>query len=156
MHLSNEFFFQETHVLPLTINNSWNTNWVWRKSQSWCERYFLDISNAFYKVCHDCLLYKLKAFDVQGELLSLWGNFKSPKAQTKSGLKTSNVRVEKSHFWRSILRSLLFLIYINDGIKLLCKISSDDTFLFSKVHNINKSVNELNADLEKISQWAYQ
>ena len=37
----------------------------------------------------------------------------------------------------------------NDGIKLLCKISSDDTFLFSKVHNINKSVNELNADLEK-------
>ena len=118
--------------------------------------YFLDISNAFYKVCHDCLLYKLKAFDVQGELLSLWGNFKSPKAQTKSGLKTSNIRVERSHFWRSILRSLLFLIYINDAIKLLCKISSDDTFLFSKVHNINKSVNELNADLEKISQWAYQ
>ena len=33
--------------------------------------YFLDISNAFYKVCHDCLLYKLKVFDVQGELLSL-------------------------------------------------------------------------------------
>ena len=32
---------------------------------------FLDISNAFYKVCHDSLLYKLKAFDVQGELLSL-------------------------------------------------------------------------------------
>ena len=27
---------------------------------------------------------------------------------------------------------------------------------FSKVHNINKSVNELNTDLEKISQWAYQ
>ena len=25
-----------------------------------------------------------------------------------------------------------------------------------KVHNINKSVNELNADLEKISQWTYQ
>ena len=59
--------------------------------------------------------------------------------------------MERSHFWRSILRSLLFLIYINDGIKLLCKISSDDTFLFSKVHNINKSVNELNADLEKLA-----
>ena len=117
---------------------------------------FLDISNAFYKVCHDSLLFKLKAFDVQGELLSLWRNFKSPKAQTKSGLKWSNFRVERSHFWRSVLRSILFLIYINDGITLLCKNSSDDTFLFSKVHNINKSVNELNADLEKISQWAYQ
>ena len=57
---------------------------------------------------------------------------------------------------KSFLEIDLFLIYINDGIKLLCKISSDDTFLFSKVHNINKSVNELNADLEKISQWGCQ
>ena len=33
---------------------------------------------------------------------------------------------------------------------------ADDTSLFTTVHNITKSVNELNADLEKISQWAYQ
>ena len=64
--------------------------------------------------------------------------------------------MERSHFWRSVLRATLCIIYINDDVTLLCKISSDDTFLFSKVHNIDKSVNELNADLEKISQWAYQ
>ena len=53
----------------------------------------------------------------------------------------------------------LFLIYINDlpdGIYSLCKIFADNTSLFSKVHDINKSVSELNADLEKINNWAYQ
>ena len=58
-----------------------------------------------------------------------------------------------------MLGPLLFLIYINDlpdGLTSLCKIFADDTSLFSKVHNINKSANELNGDLEKISQWVYQ
>ena len=58
-----------------------------------------------------------------------------------------------------MLGPLLFLIYLNDlseGLTSLCKIFADDTSLSSKVHNINKSANELNANLEKISQWAYQ
>ena len=49
-----------------------------------------------------------------------------------------------------MLGPLLFLIYINDlpdGITSLWKIfADDDTFLFSKLHSINKSLNELNAD----------
>ena len=36
---------------------------------------FLDISKAFDKVWHDRLLYKLKAYGVQGELLSLLRNY---------------------------------------------------------------------------------
>ena len=50
---------------------------------------------------------------------------------------------------------LLFLIYIYDlpdRITSMCKIFADDTFLFPKVLGINKSVTELNTDLEKISQ----
>ena len=43
-----------------------------------------------------------------------------------------------------------------DGITSICKIFADDTSLFSKALDINKSVTELNTDLEKISQWAYQ
>ena len=52
-----------------------------------------------------------------------------------------------------MLGPLLFLIYINDlqdGIISLCKIFADDTSLFSKLHNVSKYVNDLNA--EKISQ----
>ena len=59
----------------------------------------------------------------------------------------------------SILGPLLFLIYINnlpDGLTSICKIFVDDTFLFSKVFNINESANDLNTDLEKISQRDYQ
>ena len=33
---------------------------------------------------------------------------------------------------------------------------ADDTSFFSKVLDVNKLVIELNADLEKINQWAYQ
>ena len=38
----------------------------------------------------------------------------------------------------------------------MCKIFADDTSLFSKVLDVNKSAIELNADLEKINQWADQ
>ena len=38
----------------------------------------------------------------------------------------------------------------------MCKIFADDTFLFSKVLDVSKSVIELNADLDKINQWGYQ
>ena len=57
-----------------------------------------------------------------------------------------------------MLGPLLFLIYINDlpdSITSVCKIFAD-TSLFSKVQDINKSANELNCDLEKVSNWAYQ
>ena len=33
----------------------------------------------------------------------------------------------------------------------MCKIFADDTSLFSKVQHINRSANELNCDLEKVS-----
>ena len=57
----------------------------------------------------------------------------------------------------SVLGPLLFLIYINDLSDGITSMSfADDTSLFLKVLDINKSVTELNSDLEKISQWAYQ
>ena len=53
---------------------------------------------------------------------------------------------------------MFFLMYINDpscGLS-LTKLFADDTSLFSVVHDVTQSTNELNDDLEKISNWAYQ
>ena len=43
-----------------------------------------------------------------------------------------------------------------DGLTSICKVFADDTLLFPKVFGIDKSVNDLNIDLEKINQRAYQ
>ena len=58
----------------------------------------------------------------------------------------------------SVLRPLLFLIYVNDlpGITSICKIFADDTSFFYEVINAINSENTLNADLKSISNWAYQ
>ena len=59
----------------------------------------------------------------------------------------------------SILGPLFFLTYINDvsvDIASTKKQFVDDTSLFSIVHDPNNSANELNKDLQKISEWVYQ
>ena len=52
-----------------------------------------------------------------------------------------------------------FLIYISDlfdGITSNQKLFADDTSLFSVVQHINSTANDLNRDLMKISDWAFQ
>ena len=59
----------------------------------------------------------------------------------------------------SVLGPLLFLVYINDlenGIKSSIHFFADDTSLFSTVNDPNSSADELNNDLQQISQWAFQ
>ena len=59
-------------------------------------------------------------------------------------------------FQGSILGSLFFLMYINDlsyGLSSTAKLF-DDISLFSVVNDVTQS--KLNADPEKISNWAYQ
>lgn len=55
----------------------------------------------------------------------------------------------------SILLLLLFLIYINDladGLMSNAKLFADDTSLFSVVHNVKTSADEVNNNLVKIDQ----
>ena len=55
----------------------------------------------------------------------------------------------KDSFW-SIFNDL------SNDIKSKCKLFANDTFLFSVVHDIDTSLNDLNHDLEKIREWAFQ
>ena len=122
---------------------------------------FLDLSKTFDKVEHDGIIFKIKAYGVESELLSLLKNYLESREQkvVLNGQTSEWRKIMSGIPQGSVLGRLLFLVYINDlpdGINSLCKISADDTFLFSKVYDIHKSVSNLNDDLEKISYWAYQ
>ena len=77
---------------------------------------FLDISKAFDKVWHDGLLFKLKTYGVEGDLLLLLKNYlKNRKQRVALNGQTSEWRKINSRVPQgSVLRPLLFLIHIND------------------------------------------
>ena len=121
----------------------------------------MDISKAFDKVGHDGLILKLKVYGIEGELLSLLENHLQNHEQrvVLNGQTSEWRKIDSGVPQGSVLGPLLFLIYISDlpdGLTSICKIFPDNTSLFAKVFNINKSANDLNTDLENVSQWAYQ
>ena len=59
----------------------------------------------------------------------------------------------------SVLRPLLFLIYINDivdNIRSEEKLFADDTSLFTVVYDVDIAADQLNRDLDIISDWTHQ
>ena len=122
---------------------------------------FLDLSKAFDKVWHDGIIFKLKAYGFEGELLPLLKNYLESREQrvVLNGQTFEWRKIVSAIPQGSVLGPLLFLVYINDlpdGINSLRKVSADDTSLFSKIYDIHKSASNLNDDLKKISYWAYQ
>ena len=58
-----------------------------------------------------------------------------------------------------LCRSILFLIFINDLSENLtsnAKLFAGDKSLFSVVRDVNTSTKELNDDLKKVNDWAFQ
>ena len=122
---------------------------------------FLDISKAFDKVWHEGLLFKLKQNGISGNLLNVITDFLYQRKQrvVLNGQHSSWTNVQAGVPQRSILGPLFFLIYINDlsdGLTSNPKLFADDTSLFSVVQNINSTANDLNSDLMKLSDWAFQ
>ena len=121
----------------------------------------LHISKASDKVWHKGLIYKLKQNGISGKLLNLIIDFLSNRKQrvVLNGKYSSWTNVETGIPQGSILGPLFFLIYINDLSDNLItnpKLFADDTSLFSIVHDPNATANDLNNDLAKINDWAYQ
>ena len=121
----------------------------------------MDISKAFDKVWHDGLIFKLKAYGIKYELLSLLDIFYQNREErlVLNGQTSEWRKINSGVPQGSVLGPLIFLIYINDlpdGLTSICKVFADDTSLFPRAFNIYESANDLNTDLEKISRWAYQ
>ena len=122
---------------------------------------FLDISKAFDRVWHKGLLYKIKNFGIEGKLFHLLKSFLSERYQrvTINGQSSNWLPIEAGVPQGSILGPLLFLSFINDlpdDLLSNVKLFADDTALFSSVSSPTESADELNHDLAKINEWAFQ
>ena len=115
----------------------------------------------FDKVWHEDLLFKLKQNGISGNLLNVITDFLYQRKQrvVLNGQHSSWTNTEAGFRQGSLLGPLFFLIYINDlsdGLTSNPKLFADATSLFSVMHNINSTANDLNSDLMKISNWAFQ
>ena len=122
---------------------------------------FLDISKAFDKYWDQGLLYKLKQNGISGNLVETLTDFLKDQKQrvVLNGQNSSWTNVEAGVPQGSILGLLLFLIYINDlpdNLSTNVKLFADDTSLFSVVHDIATSSCDLNYDLNRVREWAFQ
>ena len=122
---------------------------------------FLDISKAFDKVWHQGLHYKLRQNGISGELLNTLTDFLDNRTQSVilNGQHSPWAKVKAGVSQGSILGPLLFLIYINDLSENLAsspKLFADNTSLFSVVKNVDASNIDLNNNLKKIGDWAFQ
>ena len=104
---------------------------------------------------------KLRQNGICSEMISFLEAFLSHRKQriVLNGQCSSWADIHAGVQQGSILGPLLILIYINDlsnDIKSKCKLFADDIYLLSIVHDIDTSANDLNHDLEKISEWAFQ
>ena len=98
---------------------------------------FLDISKAFDKVWHEGILFKLKIYGVDGEVLALLANYLYERYQrVVLNRQTSSWELVKSGVPQgSVLGPLFFFIDINDlpdNLESNCKIFADSCLNFNE------------------------
>ena len=120
---------------------------------------FCDISEAFDRVWHEGLLFKLSLACIKGQLLDWFSDYYDNRFQrvVVPGAQSDWIGIKAGVPQGSILGPLLFLIYINDiveDIGSIIRLFADDTSLYLVVDNPLDAANVLNSDLNKIHLWA--
>ena len=111
---------------------------------------FLNISKAFDKVWHDCLIYKLKSYGVENKLLYLIQNYLTNR-QHRALLngRTSRWTNKLAGVPHVSVLGTLFLTYVNDlanCLKSLCNVFVDGASLFLKIRDIDTSNVDISND----------
>jgi hypothetical protein len=120
---------------------------------------FCDISKAFDRVWHSGLIFKLRQYGIEGNILSWITSYLQNRKQrcvvgsSLSDVKQINAGVPQG----SVLGPLFFLVYVNDITESLLSIArlyADDSSLAVSSNNIEYIESTLNHDLHVISNWA--
>ena len=103
---------------------------------------FLDISKAFDKVWHDGLIFKLESYGITGPLLGLINSYLANRCQRVilNGNCSQWSLLRAGVPQGSVLRPLLFLVYINDlvdNISSDAKLFADNTSRFTVIYDEN-------------------
>ena len=122
---------------------------------------FLDVSKAFDKVDHACLIHKLESIGITGPLLQWFRSYLSGRRQRVviNGKSSSWANVNAVVPQGSILGPILFLIYTNDLVDRLHSqpfLFADDTSLLEVIDNPAESFTRLETDLNSMLDWAAQ
>ena len=119
---------------------------------------FLDFAKAFDKVLHRCMLAKLQAHGIDGQVMRWVASWLKGRKQRVclDGHSSRWVDVLSGIPQGSVLGPLLFLIFINDledDIMSMILKFADDTKIFRKVTSATDGV-QLQQDLNRLCDWA--
>ena len=120
---------------------------------------FLDLSKAFDTIDHNILLHKLEFYGVRGLALNWFQSYLTDRKQyvLYNNVQSQTLDITCGVPQGSVLGPLLFLIYVNDIANCLThsKLISfaDDTTVFLSSKCINDLYNNMNSDLDDLTNW---
>ena len=150
MHSTSSQLLEAVNDWTISIKNSHVTDAI-----------YFDYAKAFDSVSHVKLLYKVKGYGIDGQLLTIITNFLSSRVQRvilPNGV-SSFASVTSGVPQGSVLGPLLFLLYINDvcdifnGTTTKIKLYADDIKMYLEIANDLDTV-ELQRSIDHLAAWS--